>query len=90
MWRINLRRAGKVGVVFLYLLFVALAIRLGLASEEAEYWPCLGASLIGIILSGIISACRGERDIDGLPRLFIPLAWAVGILLMTVIWEIVR
>ena len=85
-----MRYISKVGKGGVYLFFTALAIRLGLVSEKEEYWPCLGAALIGIVLSGVISARRGERDIDGLPRLFIPLAWAVGISLMTVVWEIVK
>ena len=42
----------------------------------------------GTIFSGLISSFEDERDIDGLPRRFIPKVWLVAVIFFTLLWAI--
>jgi len=84
------RLARKAGTVLLYVVIVVFGGRLWSESAAVGYWPCLGSALIGTILSGMVNYRRGKAGVDGLPMRFTPLAWAAGVLLMSVIWELVK
>ena len=81
---------GKIVSVCLYIIIVVFGVRLWLESADVGYWPCLGSALVGTVLSAWVNYQRGETGVDGLPIRFVPLAWTAGILLMTVVWEIVK
>ena len=95
-WYLEMRKVkirhiiGRIGGVCLYVIIVVFGIRLWLESADVGYWPCLGAALVSTVLSAWVNYQRGETGVDGLPIRFVPLAWTAGILLMTVVWEIVK